>query len=172
MKSKERREDRAGRRREAGEERRKAARRKGRDGTGPDPAPRAPCASWPRRWPPCWPRPRPQVSGTAGAQRPVPGRPLRRGLPPSPSCLGAVSGLPRQRGWPSGPEQRQHPELGRRERGLTEMFWEARQYRREQEPPPSCSPAAGGSSPGAGGSRIPLCRRFPGSRRQRFCTAT
>lgn len=74
MKSKGRREDRPGRRREAGEERREAARQRGRDGTGA--APRGPCASWLRRWP-CWPRPRPQVSGTdparpGGTDRPRP----------------------------------------------------------------------------------------------------
>lgn len=70
MKGKRRREDRVGRRGEPGEERREAARQRGK---GRDPAPRGPCASWPRRWPPCWPQPQPQVSGTAVEQRPDPG---------------------------------------------------------------------------------------------------
>lgn len=149
MKGKGRREDRAGRRREAGEERREAARQRGK---GRDAAPRGQCASWPRRWPPCWPRPRPQVSGTAGAQRNVaaplgrrrdPG--LRLGLPPAPS--GAEQGAghlcrrlrQRGRGWGSGSEPRRGRGSGSRRGGLARGQG---RIRPAASPPPR-NPAAG-----------------------------
>lgn len=108
MKSKGRREDRPGRRREAGEERREAARQRGRDGTGA--APRGPCASWLRRWP-CWPRPRPQVSGTDPAR---PGGTDR----PRPAPTPAPSGSPaRQSGTGSGIWTRTPSRAGQRRLG-------------------------------------------------------
>lgn len=97
MKDKGRRKDRPGRRRKAGEERRQPARRRGK---GQDTAPRGPCVSWPRRWPPCWPRPRPQVSGSASSPSL---RPLR-----DPGAAGSGKGLGSARSGGAGRSPARH----------------------------------------------------------------
>lgn len=182
MKGKRRREDRVGRRGEPGEERREAARQRGK---GRDPAPRGPCASWPRRWPPCWPQPQPQVSGTAVEQRPDPGpgSPLWVACGISGSASGWCPPLGAAELSPAAPWHRQrHRGRGRAAAAKCDSYRDsgtgkellARSASAQGRQAGPCSPAPlqpAGACPAD--SRPGPSPRFaaarPPSRRQRFC---